>query len=69
MKIKFEQNKTIEISQNQTILELALANEIPMTHACGGNARCSTCRIMIIEGQCPPRNQKEAQSPQLRLSC
>ena len=76
MHIKFEQDKTIEISPNKTILELALANEIPMTHVCGGNARCSTCRIVIIKGQCPPRNQKEdrlakklGMSPHIRLSC
>ena len=76
MDIKFEQDKTIPIVPNKTILELALANEIPMAHVCGGNARCSTCRIILIEGECPPRNEREARlaeklgwASHIRLSC
>lgn len=36
--------------------------DIPHYHACGGNAKCSTCRILIIEGaeHLTPINSKEA---------
>jgi adenylate cyclase len=43
-------NQSIEIEKSETILEALLTNEIPHTHVCGGNAYCSTCRIMILDG-------------------
>jgi adenylate cyclase len=55
-----------------------LQAEIPHAHACGGNARCSTCRVLIVEGveHCAPRNDKEQAlaerlclSPEVRLAC
>lgn len=76
MKITFEQERTIVATSDKTILELALDHQIPMAHACGGNARCSTCRIVVIKGDCPPRNKREKAladklgwSSQIRLSC
>ena len=33
------------------ILQASLQRGIPHTHVCGGNARCSTCRIRVI-GDC-----------------
>ncbi|WP_019502623.1 adenylate/guanylate cyclase domain-containing protein [Pseudanabaena sp. PCC 6802] len=43
-------NQFIEVEKSETILEALLTNEIPHTHVCGGNAYCSTCRIMILDG-------------------
>jgi adenylate cyclase len=43
-------NQFIEIDKTETILESLLANEISHTNVCGGNAYCSTCRIMILDG-------------------
>src|SRR5215217_4745641 len=43
-------DKQIPIQTGQTILEASLAAGIPHYHACGGNAKCSTCRILIKEG-------------------
>jgi adenylate cyclase len=43
-------HKVVETKKSQTILSAALKAGIPHTHACGGNARCSTCRVMVIEG-------------------
>ena len=31
-----------------------------MIHVCGGHARCSTCRVVVLEGELPPRNEKES---------
>jgi len=52
VKIIFENEKEISFDEkeNKTLLELSLQNEIPHIHACGGKARCSTCRVIIIEG-------------------
>jgi len=52
---------TIEGAAGQTILEASLENGIAHAHACGGNARCSTCRVSIVSGlpNLSPRNSDE----------
>src|SRR5690606_5370617 len=34
-----------------TLLDVSLAAGIPHYHACGGRARCSTCRVVVLEGK------------------
>lgn len=62
----------------ESILEAALRAGLPMAHACGGNARCSTCRIWLLSGQSyeSPPNDLEARlkerlglGPDIRLAC
>ncbi|MDX2272028.1 MAG: adenylate/guanylate cyclase domain-containing protein [Cyanobacteriota bacterium] len=43
-------NIVVEASPYQTILQSLLSQEIRHVHACGGNAICSTCRVMILDG-------------------
>ena len=43
--------KSFEIVEDQTILQASLEAGIPHYHACGGKARCSTCRIVVQEGK------------------
>jgi adenylate cyclase len=71
-------NKTILASPDSTILEATLNARINHMHVCGGNARCSTCRVYIMDGlsNCLPRNEKEKRLaeklgfPQnIRLAC
>ncbi|MEG4212504.1 2Fe-2S iron-sulfur cluster-binding protein [Microcoleus sp. S13_B4] len=40
-------DRTIEIDDDDIILEASLRADIPHTHICGGSARCSTCRVLI----------------------
>ncbi|MBN1103015.1 MAG: adenylate/guanylate cyclase domain-containing protein [Deltaproteobacteria bacterium] len=70
--------QTIYASLDSTVLEAMLKANINHAHVCGGNARCSTCRIHILEGlsNCLPRNEKEKRLaenlglPQnIRLAC
>ena len=50
----------IEANEGETILRAALRAGMDHAHLCGGSARCSTCRVIIIEGleNCAPRNAK-----------
>lgn len=52
---------TLPLQPEKSLLELSLANRVPITHACGGLARCSTCRVVILEGaeHCSPRTPAE----------
>lgn len=76
--INYLGEKTVETVPMQTILEASHANEIPHMCECGGTARCSTCRVMIIDGleNCLPRTSLEAKMatrkgfyPEIRLAC
>lgn len=62
--------KIIESDEQETLLKAALRAKIPHTNVCGGAARCSTCRVSVIEGQehCSPRTPKEQEiADMLRL--
>ena len=61
-------------------LVLALIDEarIDQLHACGGNARCTTCRVQFVSGEPQQMTQAEKDvltargliaTPGLRLSC
>ncbi len=50
-KIELINEKSFEIVEDQTILQASLEAGIPHYHACGGKARCSTCRIVVQEGE------------------
>ena len=74
----FKEQQDIDCSENSTILEATLAARINHTHACGGKAKCSTCRVSIMEGMenCNLRNRAEQKMsdrlnfpPEIRLAC
>ncbi|EKQ69367.1 family 3 adenylate cyclase [Leptolyngbyaceae cyanobacterium JSC-12] len=71
-------HRLVEVDLVSTLLEVSLEAGIPHTHVCGGNARCSTCRVVILEGQeyCAPRTPAEQElatqmgfEPRVRLAC
>jgi ferredoxin len=50
---------------------------IDIMHRCGGNARCTTCRVEVLMGEAPPMEALEQErlaretdlAPNTRLSC
>ena len=78
VRIDYLGEKTVAAPPTQTILETSCANGIAHVSECGGRARCSTCRVMIIDGleNCMPRNPLEERMaarkgfyPEIRLAC
>lgn len=70
--------KTVHLEPSETILQADLRANIPHAHACGGKAKCSTCRIAILKGleNCSPRNELEQAiasrlgfASEVRLAC
>ncbi len=70
--------KEMEASGKTTILEVSLDSGIPHVHVCGGKARCSTCRVVVVSGldRCSPRQGAEEKlagrlnfGPHVRLAC
>lgn len=77
-RITYQDEAVVEVDTSTPILHASLQNGIPHTHVCGGNARCSTCRVLIMDGleNVCPRNEKEQKmalrrnfSPNVRLAC
>ena len=71
-------HKEFDVAEGETILEAALRADIPHAYACGGNAKCSTCRIWILDGHDQyevPGERERALSeplgfgPEMRLAC
>jgi adenylate cyclase len=50
MRVLFEGDGPLEVQPGETLLEASLRHDIAHAHACGGNARCSTCRVAVLEG-------------------
>jgi len=75
-KLTVEGTGTFEVPEGKRLV-LALEDEagIDQLHACGGNARCTTCRVEFIEGE--PARMSAAEKTVLaarglsgiRLSC
>lgn len=72
------EKQTIAAHPAETLLQASLRAGIPHAHACGGTARCSTCRVVIVEGleACIARNDLEQKladrlhlTPEVRLAC
>ncbi len=47
------------------LLEISLKHKIPHVHACGGHARCSTCRVMVLSN---PENVAARNEAELELA-
>lgn len=76
--VEFIGDRSIKVKDGESILNASLAAGIPHYHACGGNGKCSTCRVLIKEGlgNLTPFTEKEKQLrerlriPQnVRLAC
>jgi ferredoxin/hemoglobin-like flavoprotein/tRNA A-37 threonylcarbamoyl transferase component Bud32 len=50
-------------AEGTSLLDVSLGAGIAHYHACGGNARCSTCRVVVVEGRdsLSPRTEAEEQ--------
>ena len=78
MQVEFVGERSITVNKEQTLLDASLQAGIPHFHACGGKGKCTTCRIMILEGEenLSRPNKKEAKlrdsikmKSSIRLAC
>jgi len=69
---------TVRSAVGPTLLEISRANRVPHLSVCGGKARCSTCRVRIVErgeGLAPPAEAEQrllrriGAPPDVRLAC
>ena len=77
-RIRYVDGPTVQVEKRESVLDVSIRHGIDHEHACGSKARCSTCRIEVLEGaeHCPaPRLSERVvlainrlRSP-IRLAC
>ena len=69
-----DEGKSAEFPAGRTMLSIALEMGVRISHVCGGDGACGTCRIEVVEGwdkltpPTPDETYKELDPP-YRLSC
>jgi adenylate cyclase len=70
--------RAVQVPRGWTVLEASRHFGVPHRAACGGRARCSTCRVRVVDGasRSPPPEPDEQHtldrvraSPDVRLAC
>jgi ferredoxin len=67
----------VEVEAGKKLVLAIEDSGIDILHKCGGNARCTTCRVQMLSGDPPPMEElererlarEEALGPDIRLSC
>lgn len=75
-KLTVEGFETVEVEEGKRLV-LALEQDahVDQLHACGGNARCTTCRVEFVDGEPDVMTVAEKDKliqkavPHIRLSC
>ena len=71
-------NKVLNAEVGDLILDITLENNINHAHACGGEGKCTTCRVLVLEGveHCSEPTEKEQiikekihSTEEFRLAC
>ncbi len=69
-----DEGKAADFPSGKTLLSCAIEMGVQISHVCGGDGACGTCRIEVMEGwsyltpPTPDETYKEIEPP-YRLSC
>jgi adenylate cyclase len=69
--IRYTGHGEVNATPGMTLLEISRANSIPHPSACGGRGRCSSCRVLVIDGQNgldPPNGIEQRMLDRIRAS-
>jgi ferredoxin len=75
--VTVEGEKSFEVEAGRKLVLAIEDAGIDIMHRCGGNARCTTCRVQVLAGEVPPMEATEQErlaretnlEPNTRLSC
>jgi ferredoxin len=75
--VTVEGEKSFEVEAGKKLVLAIEDAGIDILHRCGGNARCTTCRVQVISGDLPEMDTLERDrlaregdlGPDIRLSC
>jgi len=78
IRVQYIDGPLVRAPRGQTLLETSRESGVAHTSLCGGNGRCTTCRVIVEEGlgELPPPSEAERRalasvgaSPNVRLAC
>lgn len=78
IEVQFVDGPLVNTEVGSTLLELAIANDVPHANLCRGRGRCGTCRVLVTatSGSLPPVGELELATlkkvgagPNERLAC
>jgi ferredoxin len=76
--IQIEGKGAFQVEDGKKLVLALEDNRVDILHRCGGNARCTTCRVEILEGDAGPIHDAEkaildskgiSTESNIRLSC
>lgn len=75
--VQVEGKGSFEVEEGKKLVLALEDNGVDILHRCGGNAKCTTCRVEILEGDAGPIGEAEAaildtkglKESDTRLSC
>ncbi len=75
--VTVEGDKSFEVEAGKKLVLAIEDAGIDILHRCGGNARCTTCRVQVVAGDPGPMEEVEqvrlaregSLGPDIRLSC
>jgi ferredoxin len=75
--VTVEAEKSFDVEPGKKLVLAIEDAGIDILHRCGGNARCTTCRVEVLGGDAPPMEALEQErlaretdlAPNTRLSC
>jgi ferredoxin len=75
--VTVEGEKSFEVDPGKKLVLAIEDAGIDIMHRCGGNARCTTCRVEVLAGDLAPAGEAELErlarendlAPNIRLSC
>jgi len=50
LKVRYAGGRAVKTAPGPTLLEISRANGVPHAAICGGRARCTTCRVLVVDG-------------------
>ena len=58
-------NQTFEAEAGESLLDVAIRNDVPLAHACGGFCACTTCHVEVKTGDSALSEVEEEESERL----
>ncbi|MDX2180523.1 MAG: 2Fe-2S iron-sulfur cluster-binding protein [Bryobacteraceae bacterium] len=68
--VEFESGKlaSSDHGKRESLLDIALVNGIHLEHACGGSCACTTCHVIVKEGEANLSPQDEDEADRLDMA-